>query len=199
MNYHDIILNYLEVIISSWPLFIFIILLIYRRYFSNLLERIYKGRLYGVSFEAIPIIQKDEVPQNKLFNSPIDRAVEYIKNNPKDAFDEYVKTYKFFVFEKVFHFIFGTQIRLLEYLANRENNFEKREILNNFYNEYLKMTNPKFPRSTLEQYFAFLYGYKFIEDFKENDQIYTRLSDLGKEFLVYIRNQYSLFYTSKPY
>jgi hypothetical protein len=71
--------------------------------------------------------------------------------------------------------------------------------LNNFYNEYLKRTNPKFVRSTLEQYLGFLYANKLIEDIKKNDQIYTRILDLGKDFLIYIRNQYPLIYKNKPY
>ena len=64
----------------------------------------------------------------KYFQSLIDKAVEYIKNNPKEAFDEYAKVYKYYVFERVFHLIYGTQINLLEYLASKENNSENKLI-----------------------------------------------------------------------
>lgn len=199
MNYFDIILNYLKVIINSWPLLILIILIVYRKQIYNLIERVHKGSLYGASFEFTPIIQKNEVHKDKLFNSPIEKAVDYFKNKPKEAFDEYVKIYKFFIFERAFHFIFGTQIRLLEYLEKREGNIEKREILFDFYDEYLKRTNPKLKRSTSQQYFAFLYSYKFIADFREDNQAYTKILDLGKDFLIYLRNQYSLIYINKPF
>lgn len=194
---HGIFLKYLKVILNSWPLIMFIFLLFCRRHIPNFLERVYKGSFYGASFEATPMAQKEKMQEGKYFQSPIDKAVEYIKNNPKEAFDEYAKVYKYYVFERVFHLIYGTQINLLEYLASKENNSENKSMLKKYYNEYLMRANPKYSRSTPDQYFGFLYSYKLIEDFTLNGQIHTKILDLGKEFLVYIKNQFPLI--SKPY
>jgi|LDZT01.1.fsa_nt_gi hypothetical protein len=103
---HEVILRYLEIILRSWPLFIFVILFTYKRYLSSLLERVYKGSFYGASFEAIPMIQKEKIHQGKYFNSPVDRVVEHIKNNPKEAFDEYVKVYKYYIYLKEFFILY---------------------------------------------------------------------------------------------
>lgn len=194
---HEIILKYLQVLLNSWPLIILIFVLLCRKHISNFLERIYKGSFYGASFEATPMMQKEKMYQDKYSHSPIDKAVEYIKNNPREAFDEYVKIYKYYIFERAFHFIYGTQINLLEYLVNKENNSENKLMLKKYYNEYLMRTNPKYSRSTPDQYFGFLHSYKLIEDFTLNGQIHTKILDLGKEFLVYIKNQFPLI--SKPY
>lgn len=199
MNIWDIILDYLKVMLNSWPLIILIIFLTYRKQISNLLARIYKGRLYGVTFEATPIVQKNKINQDKIYNSPIDKAIEYFRKKPKEALNFYINLYKAFVFEKAFNVIFGTQIRLLEYLEKKEGNAEKKGQLNIFYTEYLNRTNPLNKRSTQQQYFAFLYAYKFIGDFRTEEQVYTKILDLGKDFLIYLRSQYPLLYINKPY
>lgn len=189
MSYLEIILNYLKVILNSWPLLILITFIVYKKQISSMLSRVYKGRFYGVSFEATSTIQRKKFDNVEKFENLKNQqeAIKYCRENPKEAVNYYTKIYKAFVFEKAFNVVFGTQIRLLEYLEQREGISVEKSQLNIFYKEYLNRTNPLYKRSTQQEYFAFLYYFKFIEDINKNSHNYTQISNLGKEFLIYIR------------
>ena len=205
MSYVEIILNYLKAFLNSWPLIILITFIVYKKQISSLLNRVYKGKFYGASFEATSTIQRKKFDNVEKFENlkKQQEAIKYCRENPKEAVNYYTSMYtnlyKAFVFEKAFNVVFGTQIRLLEDLEQQEGISVEKSQLNVFYKEYLNRTNPLYKRSTQQEYFAFLYYFKFIEDINKNSHNYTQISNLGKEFLIYIRKQYPLIYPVKVF
>ena len=199
MEIAKIVLSYLQVLLN-WPFLgaciIFIFIIIFKKRIDDFLSRLVKGKVGGFSVEATKPLKQEKVIKEEIKN-PKDRAIEYMKNRPEEAFKEYVHTYNAYFFERTFNIIFGSQIDLLEYLADKEDKSEKSINLYTFYNSFLIRTIP--PRVTFDQYLDFLESCKFIKIIiKENEKI-VELTSYGLNFLSYIQSQYPVRYKSRAF
>jgi len=194
MEILEIILRYLQVFLN-WPFIFIVIIFLFRKQISEFLMRLTKGKLANFfTFEAPPLKQEKALKEDKIKN-PKDRAIEFTRINTEKAFEEYVKTYNAYFFERTFNIIFGSQIDLLEYLANKENKNEKWVNLFTFYYNFMMKTVP--PRVTFDQYLGFLESCKFIKIMIKDNEKIVEISPYGSDFLFYLKSQYPIGYKYK--
>ncbi len=200
MEIAEIVLSYIQVLLN-WPFLgaclIFTFIIIFKKRIDDFLSRLVKGKVGGFSVEATkPLKQENVIKEDKIKN-PKDRAIEYMKNCPEGAFKEYVHTYNAYFFERTFNIIFGSQIDLLEYLADKEDKSEKYINLYTFYNSFMKKTIP--PRVTFDQYLDFLENGKFTKIIIEENEKIVEITSYGLNFLSYIQSQYPARYKNRAF
>ena len=200
MEIAEIVLSYIQVLLN-WPFLgaclIFTFILIFKKQIGDFLSRLVIGKVGGIFVRATePLKQEKVIKEDKIIN-PKDRAIEYMKKYPEEAFKEYVNTYNAYFFERTFNIIFGSQIDLLEYLADKEDKSEKSINLYTFYNSFVIRTIP--PRVTFDQYLDFLESCKFIKIIiRENEKI-VETTSYGLNFLSYIQSQYPVRYKNRAF
>ncbi len=190
-------INSLDISVTwTWPFFAFILLLVYRKQIANLLTRLIKGKVGSFSFEVTPLKQEKAIKEDKIRKSN-DVTIEFIRKNPEKALNGFINTYNAYLFERNFNMIYGTQINLLECLANKKDKSEKWVNLFTFY--YNFMTKTTSPRITFVQYLGFLESCKFIKTIIKDNEKIAKISLQGLNFLYYIRSQYPTIYKHKPF
>lgn len=200
MKIAEIILQYLQVFLG-WPVIILILGIIFFKWFkepiSDFFRRLVKGEAYGVRVEASsPLEQQKEAKQIPQLQSQ-DEIERYIQEHPKEIIEEYIKLLRGYWFERVFNLIFGTQIRLLEYLSKKGSSGEKYINLVGFYDEYVKRSGVAIAQTG--DYFRFLEDMKLIEYVGEGSELTVRINPFGVDFLSYIKTQYALVYKHKAF
>jgi len=200
MKIAEIILQYLQVFLG-WPVIILILGIIFFKWFkepiSDFFRRLVKGEAYGVRVEASsPLEQQKEAKQIPQLQSQ-DEIERYIQEHPKEIIEEYIKLLKGYWFERVFNLIFGTQIRLLEYLSKKGTSGEKYINLVGFYDEYVKRSGVAIAQ--IGDYFRFLEAMKLIEYVSEGSELSVKITPFGVDFLSYIKTQYALVYKHKAF
>jgi hypothetical protein len=196
MKIEEIVLQYLQVVLS-WPLFAIILIFLFKKQISDFLNRLIKGKVGSVSFEASPTKQEKVIVEDDKKN----RGIQIIEDNPKKAYEEFLKLYEEYFFERSFNIIYGTQINLLEHLDKKPDKSEKYNFLFiKFYHKHLG-TKPK-TKKPYNQYLDFLEINKFIEilnvDQKYSERI-LKITPSGIKFLSYIKTHYSERYKNKPF
>jgi len=200
MEIAEIVLSYIQVLLN-WPFLgaclIFIFILIFKEQIGDFLSRLVRGKVGGFSVIATKPLKQEKVIKEDKIKNPKDRAIEYMKKFPEEAFKEYVHTYNAYFFERTFNIIFGSQIDLLEYLADKEDKSEKSINLYTFYNSFMIKTIP--PRVIFDQYLDFLESCKFIKIIiRENEKI-VEITPHGLNFLSYIKSQYPTMYKHRVF
>ena len=200
MKIEELILRYLQVLLN-WPFLsaclIFTFILMFKKQIGDFLSRLVKGKVGGLFVEAANPLKQENVIEEDNIKNPKDRAIDYMKNCPEEAFREYVRTYNAYFYERTFNIIFGSQIDLLEYLANKKDKREKDINLYTFYNSFMIKTIP--PRVTFDQYLGFLESCKFIKIIIEESEKIVEITSYGLNFLSYIKSQYPTTYKYRFY
>ncbi len=200
MEIAEIVLSYIQVLLN-WPFLgaclIFIFIIIFKKRIDDFLGRLVKGKIGSVSLEASPTIQKKSIRENKIIESK-EQAINYIRDNPEESFNIYLKTNNLFRFEKAFTNIFGTQINLLEYLTDKTDKGEKLVNLYVFYDNFTKKAISY--TQTFNQYLEFLESWKFIQIItREDNEKIVKITPHGLDLLSYIKSQYPTRYKHKPF
>ena len=195
MEIAEIILSYIQVLLN-WPFLgaclIFTFILIFKEQIGDFLSRLVSGKIGGFAVEATKPVKQEKVIKEDKIKNPKDRAIEYMKNYPEEAFKEYVHTYNAYFFERIFNIIFGSQINLLEHLDNKKDKKEKWINLITFYNNFMMKTVP--PRVTFNQYLGFLESCKFIKITSRENENIVEIIPYGLNFLLYIKSQHPTTY-----
>ena len=200
MEIAKIVLSYIQVLLN-WPFLgaclIFIFIFIFKKRIDDFLGRIVKGKIGSISLEASPTIQKKSIRENKIIESK-EQAINYIKDNPEEAFNIYLKTNNLYKFEKAFNNIFGTQINLLEYLTDKTDKGEKLVNLYIFYDNFTKKATSY--TQTFAQYLGFLESWNFIQTItREDNEKIVKITPHGLDLLSYIKSQYPIWYKHRPF
>lgn len=188
----DIILQYIKAFLT-WPVVTLIIAFMFRSAISNFLRRLVKGEgPGGWKLEAAtPSEQRREIrdiPQPKSETE----SEKYIRENPKAAIKEYIRTFNAYWFERAYNLIYGTQIALLEYLQTKGDRGDKYINLVTFYNDFLRRS--RFTGTQMADYLGFLKDTQFIEYAGEDTDITVKITPYGVDFLSYIKIQYRISY-----
>jgi hypothetical protein len=124
-------------------------------------------------------------------------ALEHIKMAQKDPYT-YVANYKLVSYalnyERIFQWIYGTQVKLLQHLA-LANEARSSHELSKFYGEHMSLGSTEYKMST---YMDFLKSWGLIAE--DNDAVYKayRITKFGRDFLRYIADQYPDHWDKKP-
>ena len=200
MKIEVLILSYLKVLLN-WPFLgaclIFTFILMFKEQIRDFLSRLVRGKVGGFFVEATNPLKQENIIEKDNIKNPKDRAIDYMKNCPEEAFKEYVRTYNAFYFERTFNIVFGSQIDLLEYLADKNDKREKDINLYTFYNSFMIKTIP--PRVTFDQYLGFLESCKFIKIIIGENEKIVEITSYGLNFLSYIKSQYPTTYKYRLY
>ncbi len=200
MEMAEIVLSYIQVLLN-WPFLgaclIFIFIIRFKKGIDGFLGRLVKGKIGSISLEASPTIQKKSIRENKIIESK-EQAINYIRKNPEESFNIYLKTNNLFRFEKAFNNIFGTQINLLEYLTSKADEGEKLLNLYVFYDNFTKKAISY--TQTFDQYLGFLESWKFIQIItREDKEKIIKITPHGLDLLFYIKSQYPIRYKNRAF
>jgi len=199
----ELVLRYLGVLLT-WPVVSLILGVLALRWFreplSDFFRRMVKGEGYGVRVEAAdPSQQRKEIEETKadLPPKPQDDLQLYIQENPQQFLEQYLRLYNGYWFEKAYNLIYGSQVSLLERLAERRDEGEKYINLVEFYNEFLRRSNSH--ATQMADYLGFLKDMNFIEYFQTDGEHKARITPFGLNFLSYIKTQYPLAYRHRVF
>lgn len=187
----------------GWPLItlviFFTLLICYRGRIGELITRIRAGSGFGLKVELdgrkdaqLPVAsEKDPIGVEE---SEIEK---YIKENPKQVLAEYLKMRNTAHFERCFNLIFGSQVRLLEFLEKSGSTGAKYVDLVPFYSHFAQSVGNT--TTQLAEYLGFLINYcSFIEyENLSGKELEVKLTPYGADFLSYIRIQYKGTYFNK--
>lgn len=195
----------------------------------NLLNRVEEGDLWGGKFKApAPSVQQIDANPNdmglnklaaadkhervaaagpqitlppELMDEPEASrlAIEYVTNNPIPTVIEFKRVFFSYNCERLFNLIFGSQIALLEYLSARPDGAAPLGELVRFHNAHIEMVkanNPQY-QYQLRDYMNFLISFGTLNPIGK-DEI-CRISKHGREFLSYIKSNYSLVWNQRFY
>jgi hypothetical protein len=215
----ELVLRYLDVFLR-WPLAIFalglIAMLLFRKAISDFLSRVESAGGYGFQLKAgNPQLQLQTAPEKKPEAPELAAAVEqqppapqqgpplvpqqaiqYVQQHPAQVVEEFLRTFNAYRFERAFNLIYGTQIALLQHLANKTMEGEAYQNLAPFYEEHRRRA----PDSDYQMadFVRFLEQLGFIEYVaQEGPNFRVRITPVGLNFLSYIRTQYPLVYDKK--
>lgn len=200
MQVANLVLEYVKALVT-WPLAVFILGVIFIRTFrepiSDFFRRIVRGEAYGVRLEAAtPSEQKKEAEESEAFKTP-DEIEKYVKENPKEVIEQYLRVQNGYWFERAYNLIYGTQISLLEYLQTKGTDGEKYVNLVPFYTDFLSRS--KLQTTQFADYLGFLAQMRFIEYEGQDTDLTARITPYGTNFLSYIQGQYTTSYKYRPF
>lgn len=200
MSLAEIILELFRVFLS-WPVMILVLGLIFFCKFkdsiSDFLRRVTKVGTPSVGIEATsPSKQREKAKENPPAK-PLDEIETYIKDNPKEAIDNYLRVWNGYVFERTFNLIYGTQIGLIEHLSKKGDKGDKYINLINFYNDFVGRSG--YASVQMAHYLGFLKDSGYITYEGEGSELSVKIMPYGIDFLSYIKQQYPSSYKNKPW
>lgn len=186
----------------KWPLFLLIVILIFIKPLSDLINRVTKVGYGTNSFEANQ--QSGPTTDKKEEDSHIDRLVGLFRPETIGAFKGFVATeteveklntleekierltnyscllYIVRHFDIVYNDIFGSQIRILEHVNSHSG--QTRESVKFFYDDAIKYNTKFFENYSFEQYLDFLFSYNLLSE----EGKYLNITTRGIDFLKYL-------------
>lgn len=208
-------LEYLKVLLD-WPPVVLILMALFFNKFkvgiNNFLGRVTEGSIFGGTFKAAP--QNQDVPPVNMDNlqeqialpnnethliaqlekshADAGQIVKFVKENPAHTIVEYKKMVSAVQFERCFNAIYGTQISLLDTSLSWGGKITIKDLVA-FHIQHQNLSHTK--NYPLEQYIEFLINFGLIipkYDFHE-------ITEVGKDFLSYIKNTYPLVWDKKAF
>lgn len=178
-------LPYLQLLLG-WPVITLTIagatLYLFKDAVRGFINRLNIAEGYGWRIEAInPQFQLEEAKELSPPQQNVPAAVDQ-----QQLIQQYQEVYFWFWCERIYNIIFGTQILVLEFLETRPDG-ERYAALELFYQESVRRN--RLPR-LMSDYLDFLRNVGLIEYFSKENDLYTRITPLGVNFLRYIREQY---------
>jgi hypothetical protein len=210
MNYHyyEIILNFLSSI--SWPIVILIILYSFKKPITRFLKQIKKVTYGETTVERQNKSQKEEKSKidiltigndftyidetlNKFSETTKNFSLNVIEsettlseiNDYQQKFERILKYSQLLIIvksaERIYHLIYGSQIRLLQKLNYSS---ENKDNVKYFYDNAVKYFPETYKNYPYESYLDFLVKQGLI--IYENDDDYISITEKGKDFLRYL-------------
>jgi hypothetical protein len=184
------ILQYLKVLLSWPPVVLFLALLLLPKFgvpLSSLIKRIKRGKAAGFEIE----LEQEQLQSKTPAVAPQGDQLTQISHDPQLARAEILKWWLAAVSENVFHKIFGTQVKLLEYLQSKEPTGETEQNLAPFFVEHKRLVETAplpMPGSTdWAAFVGFLKASNLVIEDVRNGEKFFRISDLGRGFLAYTK------------
>jgi len=171
----------------------------FRKPILEFLKRLEKVTIPGVGSVEAPTPTEQKIKEIKKASPKLEAEIKEIRkdkekeNSAKLLWKEYKKLSDKYLYEKNLNSIYGTQLDLLEYLSRRRTSGEKYINLKNFYDDFYKRAQLRFPTSTpllMIKYFEFLETCKYIEYIGAGDERIVKITPRGNKFLSYIKDQY---------
>lgn len=220
---YKILLEYLKVFLS-WPPLIFILCCIaiysFKPEIAFFITKIKEWKFPGVTVTAFDLPQKP-VGESSVFlgnsnevkNDKVDEEIEqldsaardrltYIKKNPVAMLHFVDKLDKEFRFEKIFNVIYGSQMEFLDLLVTvlPEGSATDKTAMERCFKRHLDLTAPNKP--PFDKYIEFLIQSKLIHvsyDPASPGSPFYLATNLGREFLAYIKKTYPAIWDRRPY
>lgn len=183
-----LILEYLKVFLSWPPVVLLIVLLLTPTLaptITELARKLRKGKAAGFEFE---LDQEQKAPP--LPSLDAGDQLSQIAHDPARARSEILKWWNAARAENAFNRIFGTQVRMLEFLESKEPSGVVEAELQPFYTEHQKIvdTLPNAQGSpSWAAFVGFLQSYGYVVYEERNGLQYVRITTLGIGFLSYIK------------
>lgn len=200
MEIAKIVLSYIQVLLN-WPFLgaslIFIFIIMFKKRIDDFLSRLVKGKVGAVYIEALPAKQEKSIKGKKI-EEPSKKTLKSTEDESVISYEEYLRIFNLYVFEKGFAIMYGTQIDLLEYLTSKADEGEKLVNLHRFYVDFIKKSI--YSKQTFKAYYKFLENWKFIQIItsKDNEKI-VKITPHGLDFLSYIKSEYPGSYNIKSF
>lgn len=222
------LLEYLKVLLSWPPIVLIISLIAFSKFhdsIKDLMRRVIEGSFLGNSFKATPQLEQqlnvnveskndpnlasiantspikyneqDELPPELTDDPLAKKAIDFVKENPVQTVIEYKNLSKYYGFERTFNLIYGTQVSILEFLSTAPDKIFSQEDLVSYYHLHQSLANNH--KSSVDDYFNFLIRFGLLISTGPSDKRYFQISHLGREFLVYIKKNYSLIWNGKAF
>lgn len=221
-----LLLEYVKVLLG-WPPIALVIALfffwLFRPAIQGLLNRVVEGNLLGQSFKATPhveqqresvgvgsdpLMQAAEQLNNvqpaqvtlppELQNDPqAQAAIAYVQANPAQTVIEYKRLLFNYNSERLYGAIYGTQVALLEFLANRPTEPATLPELTQFHTVH--QTRVGRTEYQLRDYIGFLVSFGVISPEGPTDNQRYRITQHGVEFLSYIKATYPVAWNQRAF
>lgn len=189
----------------------------FRGAIDNFLTRLVEGNIFGQVFKAVPPGEQQQEakqpPENRLakaaeaqgvFNAPpaaqqqlppelandprAAAALAYVQSHPVETVIEYRRLLFNFNSERLFNFIYGTQIELLQDLASHPDVPATLAQLAKFHEQHQKLAGRT--DYQLRDYVNFLVAYGVVIQGGTPEEQTYRIAQHGIEFLSYIKANY---------
>lgn len=189
----ELVLKYIEVL-TTWQIMAFALVVIfifkYKQSITKVIDRINSVKVGNVELGT---------NQNQdLENLDIDKAIyskreveelKEIKAAASGVLQESNELYVKYQWERATNLIFGTQIKLLEYLISKGEEGASFVELSKYYFEHQTLAN--FTESSIDKYFNFLKYFLFIEDSAINSPSQNlRITPMGIRYMDYLLANY---------
>ncbi|MDR6582898.1 hypothetical protein HBH1_01168 [Herbaspirillum sp. BH-1] len=141
-------------------------------------------------------VEEESLPA-ELANDPLARgAIAYVQENPVQTVIEYKRVAIALAAERLYAQIYGTQIALLGFVASRNGEPISGAALVIYHSEYRRLSGNN--EYSFERYIHFLVVAGAIEKLDADTDQY-RLTAFGADFLAYIKSQYPLVWSQRPF
>ena len=174
------------------PIFLFVISMLFKKQISEFLQRLKTLKISSMGVEAGTHLEQQKRETKKPFPS----KEEIERWRFEKVINEYIKLFNRYQFERTFNIIFGTQIDLLEHLLIKGTSGERYIGLRYFYDECIRRTG--LFSYKMEEYIGFLKSMGYVEYVGEGYQMIVKITEYGRNFLSYIKEQYPRKYRYKP-
>lgn len=202
MGYHEIVLRWAELILS-WEVLGFIlgvtILVKYKEAICGLIDRIVGGKVGRVQFEATPQERRSGA---SAFDAETDLPTPDSKKDlgavdTEKLIKNYARLWQAYKFERMFHSMYGSQIKLVDRLASKGDDGEAWIKQHGFYEEFVSQSgNTSY---LFGSYMGFLVNSGLIEQIGTHAEPVVRVTQEGRDFLEYVTMMYSSGFAVRPW
>lgn len=194
------VLEYLKVLLSWPPVVLLLATLLLPKFgmpLSSLISRIKRGKAGGIEIE----LEQDQLQAKPPAVIPEGDQLARISHDPQLARAEILKWWMAAVHENIFHKIFGTQIKLLEYLQSKEPIGEAESNLAPFYLDHKRLVDaspiPVNGSPDWAAFIGFLQVSNLVAEEVRNGAKFYRISDFGLRFLSYTKGAYGSYASTR--
>jgi len=181
-----LVLDYLKLALTWPPVTLVLVIAAFRSFrdpLCRLIDRFVEGEGYGVRLKATPARQLEEAGESVQSPSAND-IVQFVSEHPEEAKAAYERLFNGYWFERAFNLIFGSQLELLEHLAQRGDAGEQYVNLKRHFDEFLNRGGEK--ATQMADYLEFLRKMGFMR----YDGDAAKITPLGVNFLSYLHANY---------
>ena len=152
---------------------------------NNLLKNVKKEDVEKFNQNTPANVQPDKKIES------IDELEVYISKHPKEIIKEYINLIQYYDFEKIYNNIFGTQIKLLDFINDKKNQKCTLDDVFIYYNES-KEKGLKTDYYNLSNYLNYLFTQNLLIEKKMTDDYFEfYITEKGANFINYIKMHYN--------
>ncbi len=189
-----IILEYLKVVV--WPFIALMGIILFRPHIAGLMGRLIKGKMFGVEVEALPSQPnqkssdstevKDVGEDFKEVLNKKETEISALRNTSEELLGLLTRAQVELDFEKIYNFIFSSQIELLNKISNLEGEVAWPYVVDHFSRLHQTFSVYKENNWDVTKYLQFLIGGQLIEYKNKDNAIFVSITTKGKAFISYL-------------